>query len=56
MNSNLRIKKIHEIVKTQNENLLGQYTSLKDLNDRGFQIHLLDQRNHGRSFHEDTFD
>jgi hypothetical protein len=38
MNSNLRIKKIHEIVKTQNENLLGQYTSLKDLNDRGFQI------------------
>jgi hypothetical protein len=24
--------------------------------ESGFQTHLLDQRNHGRSFHEDGFD
>ena len=24
--------------------------------DAGFQMHLVDQRNHGRSFHDDAFD
>jgi esterase len=27
----------------------------KKINDKGFQIHLLDQRNHGKSFHSEEF-
>ena len=27
----------------------------KKINDKGFQIHLLDQRNHGESFHSEEF-
>ncbi|AZQ42992.1 alpha/beta fold hydrolase [Nonlabens ponticola] len=39
---------------------LGMADNWKTLGTRwsqdGFQVHLLDQRNHGRSFHSDTFD
>ena len=28
----------------------------RKLNDIGFTIHLIDQRNHGRSFHSEKFD
>jgi len=27
----------------------------RKFNERGFQVHLIDQRNHGRSFHSDVF-
>jgi hypothetical protein len=40
--------------------LLGMADNWKTLgtqwSESGFQTHLLDQRNHGRSFHEDGFD
>ena len=28
----------------------------KKIAEQGFQVHLVDQRNHGRSFHDTTFD
>ena len=27
----------------------------RNLAEHGFQVHLVDQRNHGRSFHDDDF-
>ena len=27
----------------------------KEFSEQGYQVHLLDQRNHGKSFHNDTF-
>jgi pimeloyl-ACP methyl ester carboxylesterase len=31
-------------------------TMAKRIANLGFEVHLIDQRNHGRSFHDDTFD
>jgi pimeloyl-ACP methyl ester carboxylesterase len=30
-------------------------TLAQEFSERGFQVHLIDQRNHGRSFHDDDF-